>query len=91
MNKPEAMTIDCGEHGERVATVVCGHLLNGEPAPAGFIENSDDPKDLQAWCAACERLFLQEGALTDAFRKFNRMSIVCCQCYANAKVRHSTR
>ncbi|OYU25293.1 MAG: hypothetical protein CFE41_22135 [Burkholderiales bacterium PBB2] len=82
--------IGCGEHGERVSAVVCGHMLRGELAPAGFVENSSDPNDLQAWCSACEELYLGEGEMTEAFRRFNRMSIVCVDCYAEAKVRHSS-
>lgn len=84
------MMIGCGEHGERISAVVCGHMLRGEPAPAGFVENSSDPSDLQAWCSACEALFVREGEMTDVFREFNRMAIVCTACYAEAKERHSS-
>jgi len=83
------MMIGCGEHGERISAVVCGHMLRGEPAPAGFVENSRDQNDLQAWCSACEELFQREGEMTETFRAFNRMSIVCIACYAEAKIRHS--
>jgi hypothetical protein len=44
---------------------------------AGFVENSSDPDDLQAWCAACEELFIREGEMTEAFRAFNDMKVVC--------------
>ena len=36
----------CGPHGERVAALVCKHMLHSEPAPSGFIENSSDPNVL---------------------------------------------
>lgn len=81
--------VNCGPHGERVATVVCRHLLQGQPAPAGFIENSSDPNDLQAWCYLCEERFQAEGDMTDAFREFNGMTIVCVICYAEAKAHHA--
>lgn len=64
-------------------------MLEPEPAPAGFIENSSDPNDLQAWCHLCEGKFEQEGGMTDAFREFNGMAIVCVVCYGEAKTRHS--
>lgn len=83
------MMIGCGTHGERVAAVVCQHMLQGAPAPSGFIENGDDPNDLQAWCYRCEEKFGQEGGMTDAFRDFNGMRIVCVDCYADAKTRHT--
>ena len=89
MNESEPLMVDCGPHGKRVATVVCRHLLRSEQAPAGFVENSDDPNDLQAWCRACEEMFQSEGDMTDAFREFNDMTIVCVACYAEAKLRHS--
>jgi hypothetical protein len=38
---------------------------------------------------ACEEFFIREGEMTEAFREFNRMAVVCTECYAEAKVRHS--
>lgn len=89
MTETEPLMLDCGLHGKRVATVVCRHLLASVQAPAGFIENSDDPNDLQAWCHACEEVFEKEGGMTDSFREFNGMTLVCVACYAEAKARHS--
>ena len=86
----EPMLINCGTHGERVSAVVCKHLLASAAAPAGFVENSSDPHDLQAWCQRCEEKFEQEGDMTDVFKAFNSMVIVCVVCYAEAKSRHST-
>ena len=64
-------------------------MIGNAPRPAGFVENSSDPDDLQAWCHACEDKFEAEGGMTDAFRRFNGMSVVCVVCYAEAKARHS--
>lgn len=83
------MMVNCGSHGERVSAVVCRHMLQGQPAPAGFIDNSSDPDDLQAWCYLCEGKFQTEGGMTDAFREFNDMAIVCIVCYAEAKECHT--
>ncbi|HEY0505618.1 MAG TPA: hypothetical protein VGD42_19195 [Lysobacter sp.] len=55
---------------------------------AGFVENSDDPRDLQARCVACEAVFLQEGDRTEAFCRFNDRAIVCADCYRELKARH---
>ena len=89
MTATEPMMVSCGPHGERVSTVVCKHLLQEHPAPSGFIENSSDPNDLQAWCYLCEDKFQEQGDMTDAFREFNGMAIVCVVCYAEAKARHT--
>jgi hypothetical protein len=80
--------VECGEHGSRVSAVVCRHLLAVAPR-AGFVENSDDPNDLQAWCHACEALFEAEGDKTEAFRVFNDFAVVCVSCYRECQLRHS--
>lgn len=85
----ELMTVSCGTHGERVSAVVCQHLMQAEIAPLGFVENSNEPNDLQAWCHLCEQEFQKEGDMTDAFRQFNGMAIVCVVCYEIFKVRHT--
>lgn len=81
--------IDCGTHARRATAVVCGHMLAAEDHAVGFVENSSDPDDLQAWCDACEQLFLREGEMTDAFKKFHQMTVVCDECYAALRARHS--
>jgi hypothetical protein len=91
MAESEPLMVDCGPHGMRVAAVVCQHMICSGHVPVGFVENSDDPNDLQAWCHACEEKFQIEGEITDAFREFNGMSVVCAVCYAEAKVRHSMK
>ena len=53
------LEIDC-RHGKGIASIICCHQLNSVD-PVGFIENSFDPDDLQAWCYACEYLYEQEG------------------------------
>lgn len=81
--------IDCGPHGMRVAAVVCRHMVGPDAPTAGFIENRSDQHDLQAWCFACEEEFQDENGMTDAFLEFNDMKVVCVDCYADAKLRHS--
>lgn len=89
MRKSDPMMLDCGTHGERASAVVCKHMRRNQPAPSGFIENGSEPDDLQAWCHRCEEKFEQEGGMTDAFKAFNDMALVCVDCYEDAKVRHA--
>jgi hypothetical protein len=89
MSNSESLMLNCGTHGERASAVVCKHMLLNNPAPTGFIENCSDPDDLQAWCHQCEEKFDQEGGMTDVFRSFNDMALVCVDCYDDAKKRHS--
>lgn len=90
MTDTEPLMVNCGPHGYRIAAVICCHL-GPDSAPAGFIENSSDPNDLQAWCYACEDKFNQEGGLPETFGAFADVSVVCVACYAEAKARHSLR
>jgi hypothetical protein len=83
------LQINCPEHGTRTAAAVCGHLVHSCKVPLGFIENSNDPNDLQGWCFACEYLFLQEEDKTERFRAFCHHTIVCSACYADLKQFHN--
>jgi L-arabinose isomerase len=85
------MTINCRSHGERTSAVVCRHHVQSHDRPVGFVENSDEPDDLQAWCDDCEAFFLREGDKTASFRKFNDFAVVCGDCYAQLKARHSRK
>jgi hypothetical protein len=82
-------TIACKTHGKITAAIVCRHLVNNNGKPLGFIENSSVPDDLQGWCFACEFFFQQQEGMTDDFKEFNDMSIVCIQCYSEIKSKHS--
>ena len=87
---PDPLSISCGRHGSRISAVVCRHHVTDQ-GPVGWIENSDDPADMQAWCAACEEVFKEQGALTEEFRRFNQAVLVCDLCYIGLKSRHSLR
>jgi hypothetical protein len=89
MTDGEPSTVACDAHGVRRASVVCRHLLQPFDVALGFIENCSDPDDLQAWCNACEQMFLREQELTEAFRAFCDMAVVCDACYARLKKLHS--
>jgi hypothetical protein len=79
------MSIECCRHGHGIAAIVCGHLAGTGAAGQGFVENSSEPEDLQGWCGACEDLFEREGEMTEAFRAFNNMAVVCTACYQEIK------
>jgi hypothetical protein len=65
MKSNAPMMVNCGCHGERVSAVVCRHMLEAQPAPAGFVEKCDDPYDLQAWCYYCEERYKFLDLLAD--------------------------
>lgn len=87
--KDRGLEINCECHGKGISAVVCGHLVKNSGVPIGFIENSNEPLDLQAWCYACEYLYQQESEMTELFKEFNQMVLVCRECYAEIKFHHS--
>lgn len=87
-SEDETNHIECCRHGERIAAIVCCHMIESEETAVGFVENSSDPEDLQAWCSACESMFLSEGDKTERFRRFNDFAVVCDLCYAALKEKH---
>ncbi len=89
MTTSEPLMIDCDVHGTSASCVVCRHLATECERVVGFVENSDDPNDLQAWCDECEQLFAEEQDLTERFREFCDIMLVCTGCYAEIKERHS--
>lgn len=85
------MRIKCGTHGSRIAAVVCQHMVASKDKAVGFVENSSEPDDLQAWCGECERFFEAEGSMTDQFKAFHGHVIVCDFCYGSLKAKHSLK
>lgn len=83
-------TVECEAHGTRIGAVLCCHLVRPTESALGFVENSSDPGDLQAWCGGCEEMFVREQEMTPAFRAFNDMCVVCVVCYRRMKRLHST-
>ena len=82
------MKISCDRHGEQTPAIVCRHHIDVRDHSVGFVENSDDPDDLQAWCDDCELMFLREQDKTDEFRRYNDFAVVCINCYAHLRMTH---
>lgn len=84
----ESLKINCNVHGKSDSSVVCGHLVNNVGVALGFVENISIPSDFQGWWYACEFVFSQEQDMTDEFKAFNQMTMVCEQCYKSIKHHH---
>jgi len=87
MSEEEPLELDCDIHGKGIAACVCQHLLQDSRGELEFVENSDTPGDLQAWCNLCEEEFLAEGEMTERFREFNGLRLVCERCYETIRAR----
>lgn len=85
-------TIQCEDHTSARMALVCQHLINADNK--GFHEAidsdaiKDDDDTFQAWCDDCERLYPQEQDLSDKFKAFADMKVVCEECYFEIKKRN---
>lgn len=79
-NKSEDLFI-CGTHGKSRATFVCEHLLS-QPGQKWFSEKPNETNRWpDAWCAACDEAFLQEGGWSDKNASKQKIKVICHYCY----------
>ena len=74
-------TINCNKHGTAYATYVCEHLI-AEPQQQWFSEgpNPENPWP-DAWCAACDKFFREQGEWNEANESKLRIKLLCHYCY----------
>jgi hypothetical protein len=83
-----ARRLECGVHGTREATFVCGHVTRG--AGLGWV-TADDPGNPypHAWCRDCDRVLAEEGfAWNDRSEAFAQIRMVCAGCYEEFRRRN---
>ena len=75
----------CDTHGPAEATYLCAHLLE-QPVQTWYCAapSADQPHP-DAWCAACERLFQQEGEWNERNEGGLDIRAVCHHCYEDAR------
>ena len=75
----------CDTHGPAEATYLCAHLLE-QPVQTWYCAApcADQPHP-DAWCAACERLFQQEGEWNERNEGGLDIRAVCHHCYEDAR------
>jgi hypothetical protein len=76
MNK-ESLKINCNVHGKSDSSVVCGYLVNNVGVALGFVENISITSNFQGCCYACEFVFSQEQDMTEKFKSFDQIAMVC--------------
>ena len=80
-NKEVRYSIKCSHHTKGFATFICEHL---ERTPQQkWYSNPPDEEDEwpDAWCAACEALFQEEGGWNEANESRREIVAVCHHCY----------
>lgn len=81
-------TIQCEQHGERQATFVCQHLLDGSAKGWTTVESGDAERP-DAICAACDAAWqAARYKFTDEVKERVRIRVVCAGCYDELRERH---
>jgi hypothetical protein len=79
--KGEARQTECATHGKGFETFVCEHLISN-PAQEWFSEKSNRATRWpDAWCAACDVLYKQEGKWNDKNNSKIKIKLLCHHCY----------
>lgn len=73
--------IACQTHGTGYETFVCDHLMSN-PAQLWFSEDVTDEKQWpDAWCAACDAVFQEEGGWNERNETELKIRLICHRCY----------
>jgi hypothetical protein len=82
--------IECSSHGVGYEAFVCEHLMSN-PAQIWF---SDDPTEENqwpdAWCAACEALYEEQGGWNEKNEPKLKVRLVCHRCYHSLRAQSQT-
>jgi hypothetical protein len=73
--------LDCPTHGSGFETFICEHLVS-DPAQEWFSEERDDDHRWpDAWCAACDVFFREEGVWNANNEGKTEIKLLCHHCY----------
>lgn len=77
--------VECSHHGGGFAAYICEHLV-ANPAQKWFSnEPCEDDRWPDAWCAACELLFLEQGELNEKNQPKREIKLICHHCYESLR------
>jgi hypothetical protein len=82
----EREVVKCSHHSRGFATYICEHLP-ANPAQKWFSNRPDDEDRWpDAWCGACEALFLEEGEWNEKNQPRREIVMVCHHCYESLRL-----
>jgi hypothetical protein len=86
-SQPEENQIQCSTHGGGYGTHVCEHLISN-PEQLWFSDNASELKRCpDAWCAACDREFQEQGEWNDRNESKITIQLLCHRCYESLRAR----
>lgn len=77
----ESGRVKCATHGSGFETFACEHLISNPAQEWFFDETDNETKWPDAWCAACNTLFQQEGEWNERNESNVKIKLLCHQCY----------
>lgn len=73
--------IECTTHGSGFQTYVCEHLISNPTQEWFSADPGDESKWPDAWCAACDVYFQQEGEWNNKNESNIKIKLLCHHCY----------
>lgn len=86
----EPCTMRCAEHGERQATFVCRHIVEGAGRGFNFAVSDDDDQVAwpDAWCDECNEVYEAEDGWSEENEAVLAVTAICDFCYMRARERN---
>jgi hypothetical protein len=82
--------VKCDKHGVGYQTYVCEHLI-AVPSQTWFSGDVNDSNPWpDAWCAACNNFFQEQGEWNDKNESHLNIELICHQCYEVLRSRAQT-
>jgi hypothetical protein len=82
--------VNCETHGVGYQTYVCEHLI-AAPAQTWFSDDASESNQWpDAWCAACDVFFLEQGEWNDKNESNLKIKLLCNQCYEMLRLKART-
>jgi hypothetical protein len=73
--------VECPDHGTGFAAYACEHLLSN-PAQQWFSQEAEEERKWpDAWCAACDAFFQEEGEWNEKNESKIKIKLLCHHCY----------
>jgi hypothetical protein len=84
-SQPDENQIKCSTHGGGYSTYVCEHLISN-PAQQWFSDNASEVKRWpDSWCAACDRVFHEQGEWNEQNESKIKIKLLCHHCYESLR------
>jgi hypothetical protein len=79
--------VECTDHGTGFATYACEHLVSN-PTQLWFSGKNDERhKWPDAWCAACDAFFQEQGKWNEKNESKIKIKLLCHHCYERLRAR----